>query len=102
MMRPPLVAVYRVLRESDGAAGDELRGLLRGDGRYPRSAALCARLVRVLVELGLATYGDRRCTLVPGVRADLETAPTYKRCQQQLGQVRSYLAMAMPSVRRAA
>ena len=101
-LRPPLVAVYRVLRESDGAAGDELRGLLRGDGRYPRSAALCARLVRVLVELGLATYGDRRCTLVPGVRADLETAPTYKRCQQQLGQVRSYLAMAMPSVRRAA
>jgi single-stranded-DNA-specific exonuclease len=101
-LRPPLTAVYRALRETGGAAGDELRTLLRGDGRYPRSAALCARLLRVLVELGLATYSDRRCVLVPGVRADLETASTYKRCQQQLGQVRSYLAVAMPAVRRAA
>ena len=101
-LRPPLTAVYRALREAGGAAGDELRALLLGDGRYPRSTALCARLLRVLLELGLAAYSDRRCTLVPGVRADLEAAPTYRRCQQQLGQVRSYLATATPSVRRAA
>jgi single-stranded-DNA-specific exonuclease len=101
-LRPPLTALYRALRESGGAAGDELRALLRGEGRYPRSAALCGRLLRVLVELGLASYSDRRCVLLEGVRADLETAPTYKRCQQQLGAVRSYLAMAMPRSRAAA
>jgi single-stranded-DNA-specific exonuclease len=101
-LRPPLTAVYRALREVGGASGDELRTLLCGDGRYPRSAALCGRLLRVLVELGLATYSERRCELVPGARADLETAPTYKRSQQQLGAVRAYLATAMPGVRRAA
>jgi hypothetical protein len=101
-LRPPLTVVYRNLRESGGASGDELRAVLCGDGRYPRSPALCGRLLAVLVELGLATYADRACTLVPGVRADLEAAPTYRRSQQQLGAVRAYLATAMPSVRRAA
>jgi single-stranded-DNA-specific exonuclease len=101
-LRPPLTVVYRNLRESGGASGDELRAVLCGDGRYPRSPALCGRLMAVLVELGLAAYADRACTLVPGVRADLEAAPTYLRSQQQLGAVRAYLATAMPSVRRAA
>src|SRR6185437_8848717 len=99
-LRPPLTAVYRELREVGVASGDELRTLLCGDGLYPRSPALCGRLLRVLVELGLATYSDRSCKLVPGARADLETAPTYRRSQQQLGAVRAYLATAMPSVRR--
>jgi len=101
-LRPPLTAVYRALREAGGASGDELRAVLCGDGRYPRSAALCGRLLRVLVELGLATYADCCCALVPGVRADLESAPTYQRSQQQLEEARAYLATAMPSVRRAA
>jgi single-stranded-DNA-specific exonuclease len=101
-LRPPLTALYRVLRESGGASGDELRALLLGEGRYPRSTALCARLLAVLVELGLASYSERRCVLLEGVRADLETAPTYKRCQEQLGAARSYLATAMPAGRAAA
>jgi single-stranded-DNA-specific exonuclease len=101
-LRPPLIAVYRALRDVSGASGEEFRALLAGDGRYPRSAALCARLVRVLVELGLARYSERSCTLVSGVRADLEAAPTYQRCQQQLGAARAYLAAAMPARRRAA
>jgi hypothetical protein len=102
-LRPPLTALYRGLREADGAAsGDELRALLAGDGRYPRSAPLCAQLLRVLLELGLASYSQRRCSLVAGARADLQTAPSYRRCQQQLEVVRSYLAGAMPAVRRAA
>jgi hypothetical protein len=55
-----------------------------------------------LLELGLATYSERRCSLVPGVRADLEAAPRYRRCQQQLVAARAYLATAMPSARAAA
>jgi single-stranded-DNA-specific exonuclease len=101
-LRPPLTALYRALRDVDGASGEELRALLVGDGRYPRSAALCARLLRVFLELGLVTYSERRCALVAGVRADLETAVSYQRCQQQLGAVRAYLATAMPRARAAA
>jgi len=101
-LRPPLTAVYRALREVGSASGDELRALLCGDGRYPRSPALSGRLLRVLVELGLVTYSDRCCTLVPGVRADLEAAPTYRRSQQQLREARAYLATAMPAARRVA
>jgi single-stranded-DNA-specific exonuclease len=101
-LRPSLTAVYRALRETGGASEEELRLVLEGEGRYPRSPALCGRLLRVLVELGLATYSGRRCSLVSGVRADLESAPTYKRSQQQLREARVYLGTAMPAVRRAA
>jgi single-stranded-DNA-specific exonuclease len=101
-LRPSLTALYRALRDAEGASGEELRALLLGEGRYPRSPGLCARLLRVLVELGLASYSDRRCTLVAGVRAELDTAPTYRRSQQQLGAARSYLAAAVPAARRAA
>lgn len=101
-LRPPLTALYRALRESEGASGEELQAMLAGDGRHPRSPAACARLLRVLLELGLATYSERRCTLIAGVRADLDTAPTYKRCQQQLAATRAYLATAMPLARAAA
>ncbi len=96
-LRPPLTAVYRALRDCGGAAGEDLRALLCGDGRYPRSPVLCARLLAVLVELGVATYGNRRCELVHGVRGELEAAPTYRRCQQQLGEARAYLSAAMPA-----
>jgi single-stranded-DNA-specific exonuclease len=101
-LRPPLTALYRALRDAQGASGEELEALLCGDGRYTRSPALCARLLRVLDELGLASYSDRSCTLVEGARAQLEMAPTYKRCQQQLGAARAYLATAMPAARAAA
>ncbi|HEX6459522.1 MAG TPA: single-stranded-DNA-specific exonuclease RecJ [Thermoleophilaceae bacterium] len=98
-LRPPLTAIYRALRESGGAEGEQLRALLCGHGRYPRSPVLCRRLLAVLVELGLATYADRSCTLLEGVRADLETASTYRRCQQQLREARAYLSAAMPARR---
>jgi single-stranded-DNA-specific exonuclease len=101
-LRPPLTAVYRALRDASGASGEALHELLAGDGRYPRSPALCARLLRVLLELGLATYSERSCALVSGVRADLEAAPTYRRCQQHLGVARAYLATAMPARRHLA
>jgi single-stranded-DNA-specific exonuclease len=101
-LRPPLTALYRALRDSSGAAGDGLRDLLCGEGRYPRTPTVCARLLRVFLELGLASYEERRCTLIEDVRADLHTAPTYRQCQQRLAATRSYLATAMPAARAAA
>ena len=53
-IRASLVPLYRVLRDRGGAAGEELGRLLRGDG-HGRSAALAARLVAVLEELGLVS-----------------------------------------------
>ena len=101
-LRPPLTALYRALRDVGEASGEELAALLRGDGRYPRSGALCGRLVRVLVELGLASYSERHLSLIDGVHAELESAPLYQRCQRQLGAARAYLASAMPASRVAA
>jgi hypothetical protein len=46
------------------------------------------------VELGLASYSDRRCTLVDGARASLESSPTYARCQEELAAIRRHLAAA--------
>jgi len=53
-IRASLVPLYRVLRDRGGADGEELGRLLRGDG-HGRSAALAARLVAVLEELGLVS-----------------------------------------------
>jgi single-stranded-DNA-specific exonuclease len=101
-LRPSLTEVYRTLRAAGCASDEDLRMLLRGAGRYPRRPALCARLVRALVELGLATYGERRCELVSGARADLERSPTYRACQELLTAARLHLARAMPAARTAA
>jgi hypothetical protein len=101
-LRPALTELYRVLREPGESSGEDLRALLVGAGRYPRTSAHCARLMRVFTELGLIEYGERRCALVQGARAELERSPTYIRCQEQLTLVRRYLAAAMPAARRAA
>ena len=101
-LRPALTELYRALREPAEPHGEDLRALLAGAGRYPRTPAHCARLVRVFTELGLVEYGVRRCRVVPGVRAELERSPTYIHCQEQLTLARRYLAAAMPAAQRAA
>lgn len=53
-IRASLVPLYRVLRDHGGAAGEELGRLLHGDG-HGRSAALAARLVAILEELGFVS-----------------------------------------------
>ena len=51
---PALAEIYRALRElPPEASGPDLETALRGAGRYPRNARACARLARVLTELGL-------------------------------------------------
>ena len=101
-LRPALTELYRALRESAESSGEDLRALLVGAGSYPRTAVLCARLVRVFTELGLVEYGERRCRVVAGARAELERSPTYIHCQEQLTLARRYLSAAMPAARRAA
>jgi hypothetical protein len=51
----------------------------------------------VLVELGLATYEQRRCTLLEPRRADLERSDTYTRCREQLAETRRRLAAVVPA-----
>jgi single-stranded-DNA-specific exonuclease len=101
-LRPPLTELYRGIRESGSASGGQLEALLRGSGRYPRSPALCARLIAALVELGLASYEQRTLRLIDGGRAKLESSTTYAECQQLLAASRRYLATAMPAARQAA
>ncbi len=96
-LRPALTELYRALRESGGAGGEELRAVLCGAGRHPRPPAHCATLVRALCELGLAAYESRRLELVPGARAELESSPTYRRCQAELETARRLLAAARPA-----
>jgi len=80
-LRASLVALYRSLRERDGAAGGELEAALRGDGSHGRSAALAGRLVRVLTELGLVSL-DREgpaLRVVQGAeRTELERSAAYR------------------------
>ena len=53
---------------------DDLEAALRGNGRYPRSARACARLARVLTELGLIELDTdaRTCRVLDAARSDLE------------------------------
>jgi single-stranded-DNA-specific exonuclease len=79
-LRAPLAALYRALRARDGAGGEELEAVLRGDGPHPRSPALAGRLVRVLAELGLVSLDrDRRALRVPPAqRTALERSAAFR------------------------
>lgn len=72
-LREPLASTFRALRAADGAEGEALEALLRGDGPQPRSAALAGRLVRVLTELGLVHF-DRAGPAIAVVQAPARTA----------------------------
>ena len=55
-LRPALAECFRALRELDDSATPEaLERALRGQARYPRPVETCARLLRVLRELGLSS-----------------------------------------------
>ena len=99
-LRPQLAELYRALRDAgDAPSGDELEALLVGRGTHPRSPALCARLIAVLGELGLASFDGRRCTLIETGRVELERSATYVRCQERLAAARRQLAapVALPA-----
>jgi single-stranded-DNA-specific exonuclease len=99
-LRPQLTDVYRALRElpTDAPSAD-LESALRGTGRYPRVAALCARLLKVLTELGLIEFDLDTPSrhILEAVRSDLELSPTYRASRDQLGATEHALAPELPS-----
>ena len=98
-LRPQLTEVYRALRELSPDAGSaELDAALRGTGRYPRTAILCARLLKVLGELGLIEFdlAGPSCRVLESVRADLELSPTYRAARDQLAETEQALASELP------
>jgi single-stranded-DNA-specific exonuclease len=102
-LRPALAELYRGLRDADGSAeGAQLEVLLAGSGAHPRSPAMAARLLTVLLELELASYDAGRCTLLGADRVELERSAIYVACQQQLEGARRYLAGAVQPVPAAA
>ena len=79
-LRSSLVALYRSLRLRQPAVGADLERLLRGDASPGRAARLAGRLVRVLSELGLASF-DRdlpALALTGGAQTALEQSPAYR------------------------
>jgi hypothetical protein len=98
-VRAALAAVYRELRgRGGGAEDDELEAVLRGPGPHPRPARVCAGLLAVLRELGLAevevTSAGGSCRLTEGgPRVELGSSATFVRIQRDLERARAALAL---------
>jgi single-stranded-DNA-specific exonuclease len=92
-LRPALAELYRDLRDAGEASEDSLAALLRGHGPYSRSPRQCARLVRVLTELGLVTLDleRRSCRVVDIARTELERSPTYRAHRARHEEAHAYL-----------
>lgn len=97
-LRAPLTALYRDLRDLEGAGGEELEAALRGDPQAPRSAWLTGRALRVLSELGLVSLDldTRSVTLPPAQRTELERSAAYRAYTQQLEDGRAFLSSVTP------
>jgi len=95
-LRASLAALYRALRDRGRAAGEELGCLLRGDGPHGRSAALAARLIRVLAELELVSLDRDLPALAIAGRAPtaLERSPSYRVYAQRYEDGRQFLSSA--------
>jgi single-stranded-DNA-specific exonuclease len=102
-LRDPLAALYRALRDADGASDEQLATLLRGPDR-PRSAALAARLLRVLDDLGLVELDAAARTLrVPTAeRTELDRSVAYRAYERRLEDGRQWLSDRTAPAARAA
>ena len=94
----PLRDLYGALAARPGrrAGGIELRRLLEGPGPHGLGPRRAARLVRILGELGLATYepespAGATLRVVDGARTSLDRSPTYRRSRERLAAARTYL-----------
>ena len=99
-LRPQLTEVYRALRElPQDAPATGLEAALRGPGRYPRAAAICARLLRVLTELGLIELdlAAPSCRVAEAGRSDLDLSPTFRAAREQLEATERALAPELPA-----
>jgi single-stranded-DNA-specific exonuclease len=95
-LRPAVTDFYKRLRDAQELRGPGLRAALEGDGRFARSPAVAARVVRVLDELGLASFeraeAGPEARLAPVAdRRDLSKSRTFKACASLLGETHGYL-----------
>jgi single-stranded-DNA-specific exonuclease len=95
-LRTSLVSLYRALRDRRRVAGEELGHLLRGEGPHGRSAALAARLVRILAELELVSLDRDLPALAIAAAAPtaLERSPSYRVYAERYEDGRRYLSSA--------
>jgi hypothetical protein len=85
-MRPALAETYRSLRGLGSRPGrEEIVRALCGAGAHPRGPECCARIVRVMSELGLVEWPSGR--LLEARRTDLERSATYRTCRERLALV---------------
>jgi len=93
--RETLVALYRDLRDADGAGGEELRSALAGDPRRPRGAEAAARGFRVLSELGLVEGMPNRglgaVRVVSSEGTDLERSAAFRAYSARFQEAQRYL-----------
>lgn len=92
-LRAPMAAIYRALREGEGAAGSDLRDILQGSEPLPDPPERAGSCVAILSELGLVGWdedatGDqricaRRLRAVSSNRTDLDRSSRYRNYRQQ-------------------
>jgi single-stranded-DNA-specific exonuclease len=98
--RASLGELYRGLRDACAAttlAGEEIGRLLAGPNRsHPRTPEVCARLVRVLDELGLLRWGGfgagRTLGVVSSEATDLERSKAFVAYRDRFEEARRYLS----------
>jgi single-stranded-DNA-specific exonuclease len=102
-LRAVVTAVYRALRDSEGAAGAELEPLLR-QGDPQRSPALAGRALRVLDELGLVQLdADRHAVTVPvAERTELDRSDAFRAYSARSEDGRRFLSSSTPPTATAA
>ena len=95
-LRAPLAALYRALRDTGGAEGEELEGQLRGDAQRPRSHTVAGRLLRVLEELSLVSLDrDRLAVTVPAAqRTALERSAAFRAYEHRREEAHRFLERA--------
>jgi single-stranded-DNA-specific exonuclease len=98
VLRAPLAAVYRALRDRGGAAGEELEMVLRAPdpAQPPLTPAAAGRALRVLAELGLVSI-DRdpvRVSVPAAERTSLDRSPAYRDNERRLQDGLRYLTGA--------
>ncbi len=102
-LRDPLTWLYRALRDAEGAQGERLAALLRGEDRR-WSAALGGRLLRVLAELDLVAVdiAARRVDVPPAQRTQLERSAAYRAYERRLEEGLAWLTERTVPASRAA
>ena len=103
-LRPALADAYRALRDLDPQASPgALERALRGEGRHPRTAEVCARMLVILGELGLVEFSlePPACRVVEATRRELSQSRTFARGARRLAAVEQALGAEVEGQRPA-